>query len=786
MLDDLRVLDLSTDLGLMCGQILADMGANVEQWVLPEHAGRLEDSRHWQAYTLGKRVQVADWRRDVDSLRQRLAVADVLVESAAPGELAALGLGRHALEALNPALIHVSVTPFGSDGPKAGYQATDLIATAASGHLYVTGSLERAPVRITTPQAHGHASADAAVGVLIALAERQRTGRGQHVDAAAQDSSTLALLSRGLDGVLGQDRAVRSAYGATMGSVHLRSQFQARDGWVVVTQGVLPPLAPFMTRLMAWVHEEGHCSAEVLDQDWGQAAVAMYEGRITQADWEPVQNGIEALVAGRSKAELMAEAVSRRVLVAPVLTVADLLESEHMKERRFVSDSGSGRRHGPFARFGASPLPLRECPVDDWSDAARMAPPPGLGFTPVTGQGPLAGLKVLDLFWVVAGPGATRMLADYGATVVHVESSQRLDMVRNVPPYIEGIRDPERAACHHTTNCNKLNIRLDLGTESGRAVLADLIRWADVYAESFAPGVVARMGFDYQAARALNPQIIMISSCLMGQEGPWSAYAGFGNLAAAVSGFHALTGHGDQPPTGCFGPYTDFTSVRFNALAILGALRHRARTGEGQYIDMAQVEASLGFLAPDCLAWLRDGEVTGPLGNRDRGHAPSGVYPVRGEDRWIAIAVPDDAAWRRLCDLAALDDLLGEGIASLADRRRVEDRIDQRLAAWTANQEGEPLERRLQAAGVPAHRVLDTHDLAQDPQLTHRRHFLPVEHRAFEPAMVESTRLRLSRSAAIPPRHAPWFGIDDRRVLESVLGYDPARIEELEQSGILR
>ncbi|MFU8814533.1 MAG: CoA transferase [Pseudomonadales bacterium] len=784
MLSEVRVLDLSTEFGLMCGQLLADMGADVQQWVLPVHAPLLAASRHWQAYTQGKGVQVLDWHADPALLREQLALADVLIESERPGALAALGLDAAALAALNPRLVHVSVTPFGGDGPKSGYLHTDLIVTAAAGHLFVTGSADRPPVRISAPQAHGHAAADAAVAVFIALAERDQSGLGQHVDIAGQQSLTLALLSRALDGLVGQDMARRSAYGATMGDVHMRSQFQAKDGWVLVLQGVLPPLAAFMSRLMAWVHEEGLCTAADLRWSWGQAGMQMLQGAITAADWAPVQSGIEALVASRTKAELMAEAVARRLLVAPVLGVADLLDSAHVKTRKFVHTGASGPRPGPFARFSGSPLALAENAPRAW----QPRPPPGdrRGFIPAAGSGPLAGLKVLDLFWVVAGPGATRMLADYGATVVHVESSQRLDMVRNVPPYIGGVPEPERAACHHTTNCNKQNICLDLGSSEGRAVLADLIRWADVFTESFAPGVVARMGFDYVTVKALNPEIIMISSCLMGQDGPWSAYAGYGNLAAAVSGFHALTGHDDQPPTGCFGPYTDFTSVRFNALAILGALRHRARTGEGQYIDMAQVEAALHFLAPDCLAWLRDGEIHTAIGNRDRGHAPSGVYPVSGEDGWIAIAAADDAQWQSLCRLAGMEDFLSRGVFSLAARRAVEDEIDLRLAAWAQTQDGALLEALLQAGGVPAHRVLTTVDLATDAQLAHRRHFIPVTHPTFSPAVVESSRLKFSRTQANLPTRAPWFGIDSARVLTEVLNYPQAKVEALDAAGVLR
>jgi crotonobetainyl-CoA:carnitine CoA-transferase CaiB-like acyl-CoA transferase len=294
------------------------------------------------------------------------------------------------------------------------------------------------------------------------------------------------------------------------------------------------------------------------------------------------------------------------------------------------------------------------------------------------------------------------------------------------------------------------------------------------------------MGFGYESVSRLNPGIIMISSSLMGQTGPWSPYAGYGNLAAAVSGFHALTGHRGDPPTGCFGPYTDFTSVRFNALAILGALRHRAATGEGQYIDMGQAEAALHFLAPQCLAWLRDREPSAVAGNRDLVDVPSGVFPVQGVDRWIAIAVASDEQWLALCGLAGLDDLRVAGVRDAASRRAREDEIESRLAAWTAAQSGPELQAQLLRAGVPAHSVADTHDLATDPQLAFRDHFLPVRHRAFSPAAVESTRLLLSRSPARTPEHAPWFGIDNDRVLRDLLDYAPERVRALVDGGIMQ
>ena len=775
-LGGLNVLDLTDEMGLMCGQLLADAGAHVHQLVTPNAAARLSNP-FWQAYTTSKRVEVIDWPEAPQLVKGFAAEADVLLTSQSFSELDALGLGGDELGRINPGLIQVSITGFGATGPKAEYASTDLTLAAASGHAYLCGTAEGPPLRISADQAQGHASADAAVGVLIALADRERTGLGQQLDVSAQQSMTLALLSRSLDKPAAHPRAERGAFALTVGEVSVKSQFRCADGWVVALQGILPPIADFMARLMDWVHAQGHCTEADLHWDWGNVAAQMMAGQIAANDWAPVQDGIERLLASRTKAEIMEAATSRRLLLAPVLDLGDILDSAHMTERGCALENPSGKRLGAFAKFSRTPLPLGASPPSAAADPGPSSDQPGL---------PLEGVKVVDLFWVVAGPGATRMLADYGATVVHVESTRKVDMLRNVPPYIDGAMDPERAAAHHSTNANKLNITLDITTAEGQAALGDLIRWADVLTESFAPGAIERMGFGYEVASALNPDIIMISSALLGQTGPWRNYAGYGNLAAAVCGFHALTGLPGEAPTGCYGPYTDFTSVRFNAMAILLALKERQRTGQGQHIDMSQAEAALHFLAPQCVAYWRSGEVAQAQGNRDPRFAPQGIYRVRGEDRWLALSVRDDAEWRRLCGYSGDAALLAAKNWPFAERQRRHDELDERLSAWLANLDGAAVESALQALGIPVHRALDTHDLFDDAQLKHREHFLSAPHRDFGDVALESSRLRFSRTQPKAPAAAPHFGIDNERVLKEILGYDDAQVARLEQAGALR
>ncbi len=399
---------------------------------------------------------------------------------------------------------------------------------------------------------------------------------------------------------------------------------------------------------------------------------------------------------------------------------------------------------------------------------------------------PLEGVKVLDLFWVLAGPGATRMLADYGATVVHVESALHIDTLRTIGPYHNGLPDPNASGPFTSTNAGKLCLALDLDREDAREVLRDLVRWTDVLTESFAPAVKASLGLEYPALQKLNPDLIMISSCLMGQSGPLRDFAGFGQLSASMDGVHDVTGWPDRTPAGPFGAYTDYVAVRYNAIAILAALEYRERTGEGQYIDMSQLEAAQHFLGPAFLDCTANGRVQRGAGNSDLDMYPHAVYPAAGDDRWVAVAARDESDWRALCAAMERADLADDPTLATAQGRRARgEAIDAAVAEWTTTRDAHDIERTLQAAGVPASAVLDMQDLSACPQLAEREHFIEIPHPTHQTTTIEASRFQLSRTPARIPDSAPILGGHNREVLEGILGYDAARIATLESSGAL-
>src|SRR5262249_42266256 len=309
----------------------------------------------------------------------------------------------------------------------------------------------------------------------------------------------------------------------------------------------------------------------------------------------------------------------------------------------------------------------------------------------------------LDFMWVIAGPSATRVLADYGATVVRVESTRRIDTARTLAPFHGGRPGAERSGLFHNANANKRMLTLDPTRPEGRAVVLDLVRWADVVTESFAPGVMRRWGLDYDTLRTVKPDVIMLSTCLMGQTGPWASFAGYGNLAAAISGFSNLGGWPDRPPAGPFSAYTAYVSPRFMAAAIWAALEYRRRTGAGQYIALSQAEASLHFLGTALLDHVANGRLPSRVGNRDPELVPHGVSPAAGDDRWGAIAVDGDPSFLALCTARGRPALARDPrFASPEARRAHETALDEELVAWTRTHDAAAIEGLLQAHGVAA------------------------------------------------------------------------------------
>jgi len=400
--------------------------------------------------------------------------------------------------------------------------------------------------------------------------------------------------------------------------------------------------------------------------------------------------------------------------------------------------------------------------------------------------GVFSGLKVIEMGSGAAGPVATRYLAEQGATVIKIESSKRPDFLRVLWLTPDSKHGLEGSPMFVMLNPGKHSIALDMKQPRGVELAKKLIEWADVLCENFAPGPMERFGMSWNDLREINPRLVMASGCLFGQTGPHRTYPGFGAQGSALSGFNHLTGWADRASTGPSGTITDSLAPRYVALAIVGALIERERTGRGQYVDVSQVETAVYSTSEVMLRYFGNGEVVTRDGNRSAHASPHGAFPCRGEDRWIAIACRSDEEW------AALKGAMGnpdwaedQRFRSLAGRKRHEDDLETRIGAWTRDFDPHELMARLQAARVPAGAVQRFEDLVDDPQLAERGHFQPREHPALGPLLLEHAGFRLADS---PPDYAsagPLLGEHAHWVLGEVLGLDAAEIAELEAAQVL-
>jgi len=392
----------------------------------------------------------------------------------------------------------------------------------------------------------------------------------------------------------------------------------------------------------------------------------------------------------------------------------------------------------------------------------------------MTGESILKGTRILDFTWVLAGPYATRILADFGAEVIKVQPLQ---------PEAE---DTFARGYYNTWNRNKRGITLNLNKPQGVALAKRLVSISDAVVENFTPRVMANWGLDYDNLKKMKPTLVMLSMSTMGQSGPWRDYVGFGPTVQAFSGITHLTSFPGKPPVGLGYSYADHIAGLIACLAVLGAIEYRRRMGEGQYIDVSQVEAMSSLLGSAIMDYTINGREVEPVGNSSTQAAPHGVYRCRGDDRWCAIAVFNEAEWRGFCQA------LGEPpwtkdkrFATLSGRLKNSDELDRLVEGWTREHTAEEVMTLLQEQGVAAGVVQNASDLANDPQLKARDFFVELDHPELGKTISDATPIRLSDTPAGYVRAAPVQGQDNDYVYGNLLGMSEDEIAELRQQGVI-
>jgi crotonobetainyl-CoA:carnitine CoA-transferase CaiB-like acyl-CoA transferase len=782
----LRVVDLTDLRGALAGRMLADLGADVVKVeppagdpgrFRPPFAGDVaapDRSLPFLFRNANKRGAVVDLH-DADGWRRFCALcerADVLLENLGPAEQRRHGLSPEEVRARHPHLVHVAIADFGLAGPRAGWRAEPLVAFAASGGLFASGFPDRPPCWHPGYLAHDCASFYAAVGALAALLVRARDGGGQTVEVSVEEAA-LAGLNPWSIPLADYARLYpllpvcppRNADGA----YHV---LPTSDGYVRVLAGTPRHWRAFVALLG---DPEALAGAE-----WELAVYRLLNGDVVRII------ATEALAA-RSRADVLADARRRGVPMTPVNTPDQFVAEEQTRVRGFFQRADFPHLgEAPFARspvnFSVTPAVLaRPAPApgeETGGFAARASPAAGAaGATPA-----LAGVRVIDLGVGAVGPEIAGLLGDLGAEVVKIESRANLDFLRLVTLEPD---QPNRAWTFNDESRGQQSVCLDLRTPRGREIALALCATADVVVENNRGGVVHAWGLDYEDVRRVRSDVVYVASQGYGRGGPLGEIQAFGPLNSSFAGANYLWNHADAPyPAGSALNHPDHAASKMAVVAVLAALEHRRRTGEGQMIEMAQTEAAAFLIGEVYLEGPTTGRPAAPHGNAVSWAAPHGVYRAAGEDRWVAIVVADDRAWARLGE--CLGWAPEPALATLAGRLAAGAALDARLEEWTRERSAEETAAMLQAAGVSAMTVMNPDDQRADAHLAARGAIVTVEHPEIGSERHVGNPIRMSATETRPMGPAPLLGEHTEAVLRGVLGLTREEVARLVEEGVCR
>lgn len=802
-LGGIKVLDLTQYIaGPYCTRLLAGFGADV---IKVEAPGTGDPARLAGPFLNGqpgpersglflylnnnKRSITLDLKSKAgsDAFRELAKDADIVFESFRPGVMDRLGLGYQSLRELNPGLVVTSISNFGQTGPYRDYKLNHLIAWGMAGGHYVEGAPRTRPVQPGGWITHCIAGVHAAAGAAAALYQRNETGRGQHVDISISESMLPAPVYPAVV------YSYRGEIYNMIGRNHL-GIFPCRDGHIGLN-------------LYGRNHWELMCAF------FGLSDLLLDPRFATQydvnANLEEARKFFYDLVKDRDKEELFNAGNEWRIPFGMVPTTADILRSPQHAAREFfdeVTHPVIGKVTMPGAPFKMMGTPWRQrnpAPLlGEHNEDILGHPPTARDATPGyhRSRPPFArpdkdnkprrlldGIRVTDVTNSWAGPYATQFLAAMGAEVIKVETTKWLDPWRGVGAAGLAGQVGEMAPTFNTVGTNKLSVTLDLTHPSGARIFKQLVGISDIVAENYTPRVMKNFGLDYEALKQVNPAIIMLSMPSHGMTGPWREYPGFAALFEQMSGLPQLTGYPDGPPKMTDWGFADIIGGANGRAALMFALLHRQMTGEGQYIDMSQVEACTCLLGDAIVEYSMNGQIRPRRGNRHPEMAPHGYYCCRGDDFWVAIAVSSDQEWRQFCK--TIGDPLWTREARFSDgpsRWRHQDEMDKLIETWTLQQDHYEVMNALQQAGVAAGAIPTGPELLADPHWKERGVFEIVDRAVVGPhPYPKSAPMKLSESLDEKRQPAPTLGEHNWYVLHDLLGISEQEIKSLTDDDVI-
>jgi crotonobetainyl-CoA:carnitine CoA-transferase CaiB-like acyl-CoA transferase len=816
-LSGISVVELGTGIAAAyCGKLLADLGADV----VKVEAGDGDEIRRSTESSDGargglvmhlhtnKRSVALDPHRDTDrgALRDLVSAGDLVIESRRLGTLADWGIDGDEIRGRCPGLSVVHISGFGADGPYRDYLWEDIVVQAVSGAFLTQGNVGPVPLKLPRHVALYFVGHMAAVGALSALTATEAGAGGAVIDCSAVEC--LASLP------------FRQAF---LLGYQYRDRTPPPDDTAASTPTLIPtgvfPCADGYVALMSTTQQLNEM-LEVLGDADATAAFARPDAFERPETKEVLDVAVYTWLLSRTRAEATAEAQQAGWPLAGVYAAGEILEADHLHQRGYWvhtddPERGSVDLPGAWCRFAEGGWSLRRVAPSLGQHTREVLserqPGPAVesgGAAPgpagaAAGRLPLDGVRVLDLTVVWAGPYATMLLADLGAEVIRVENPFVL------PPTTKGYHPrpvltnpgmlgslygrprtgaPDRPWNRHAMNNslarNKLSVTIDNRQPEGMELVMRLAAQSDVVIDNFKANGLERIGLDVTELQRRNPQLIIVRLPPTGLTGDWAAYTGFGAQFDALSGLSSVCGHlGSDPTTTPATTYMDAASGPAGALAVLAALRYRRATGRGQFVEMSQSENVMSHLG-EMFVDRQFGIEAQRLGNRHDRYAPQGLYPCRGDNRWLAVSVSDDQTWVRLAGVIGPPELAGDDrFAGAPARWEHHDELDRMIADWTEDHELIDAFHQLQDAGVPAGPLLDDEMFTDDPNLAARGWFRPLEsadvgvHLHPGPAF---TGLPLAWR-----RGSPTLGEDNEYVYKKLLGVTDEDYRRYERDRIL-
>lgn len=729
------------------------------------------------------------------------ADVDLVIEE----DLESYGVDPAALSAAYPDVSVVSLSGFGRSGPFQDYAAPDIVLAAESGQMNKMGYPDRPPTRMRIKSLEYLSGIYAAAAGLTALVARERGQPGQHVDLAKRETgiASLAFFITGYS--WSGDTTERTGDGFPLqdDDTHSKMIYEATDGHVSVSPSRWEAFCEDVIDRPDLVEDERFATRQARRENIEDLRTVIEENLLDRQKWN-VFNDLQA--AG------MPSAVTT--------TVTDIADFEHLQARDFwrtvelptgeavtmpgfpflVEGDRPEMERAP--RLGEHDVDIEDRPTGDASpppargdaggDIAESGSDPSVahGQARDAESGPLEGVRVLDLTWVVAGPLATKILAALGADVVKIESSENPDVLRQTRGFdFDTVENPDVSAFWHEYNQGKRSVELDLTSERGGEIVRSLVAEADVVAENFSPGFMERIGLDHETIHEINPEAVYVSMPGWGNEGPAKDYRAYGLNIQSMAGLDALSGFPGDPPTTAGHSWPDYQAGPLGAVAVLAGLLERERTGEGTYLEVPQYEMAVSLLHKPLVNYFLHDELPDRVGNRDEDRRyVQGAYECAGEDQWAVVAIETDDQWRRLCEAIdrpslAEDDRFAGHDARLAHH----DEIDDVIEAWTSRRSPETVRVLLQDADVPAGMVADERDLVEyDPQLRVREFFNEHDHPEVGRQTYSPVPISLGRSATDLSTRPPLLGEHTDEVLREWLEFSDAEVEGAVDSDAVR